>query len=133
MCVQWTRVLYSAVITRQSNPPISQFNSPCNEFTSFWSMFVYNTHPSPQYVFCFDLISGMFFNSLKPITITCFNPTSRITSSRTNHSVSLKYFSVSPLVACKHAVVLEESFRYTLTQITHILHSLLFTIGHMYR
>ena len=30
------------VITRQSNPPISQFNSPCNEFTSFWSMFVYN-------------------------------------------------------------------------------------------
>ena len=39
MCIQWTRVLYSVVITRQSNPPISQFNSPCNEFTSFWSMF----------------------------------------------------------------------------------------------
>jgi len=43
MCLQWTRVLYSVVITRQSNPPISQFNSPCNEFTSVWSMFVYNT------------------------------------------------------------------------------------------
>ena len=27
MCIQWTRVLYSVVITRQSNPPISQFNS----------------------------------------------------------------------------------------------------------
>jgi len=37
-----TRVLYSVEITRQSNPPISQFNSLCNEFTSFWSMFVYN-------------------------------------------------------------------------------------------
>ena len=28
---QWTRVLYSVVITRQSNPPIPQFNSPCND------------------------------------------------------------------------------------------------------
>ena len=35
--------VYSVVITGQSNPPISQFNSPCNDFTSFWSMFVYNT------------------------------------------------------------------------------------------
>ena len=42
MCLQWTCVLYSIVITRQSNPPISQFNSLCNEFTSVWSMFVYN-------------------------------------------------------------------------------------------
>ena len=24
-------------------PPISKFNSPCNEFVSVWSMFVYNT------------------------------------------------------------------------------------------
>ena len=37
-----TRVLYSVVITWQSNPPVSQFNSLCNEFTSVWSMFVYN-------------------------------------------------------------------------------------------
>jgi len=44
MCVQWTRVLYSVVITRQSKPPISQLNNPYNEFTSFWSMFVYNTN-----------------------------------------------------------------------------------------
>ena len=43
MCIQWTRVLYSVVITRQSNPPIPQFNSTCNEFTSIWSMFGYNT------------------------------------------------------------------------------------------
>jgi len=42
MCIQWTRVVNSVVITRQSNPRISQFNSPCNEFTSVWSMFVYN-------------------------------------------------------------------------------------------
>ena len=45
MCIQWTRVLYSVVITWQSNPTISQFNSLCNEFTGFWSMFVYNTTP----------------------------------------------------------------------------------------
>ena len=38
-----TSVLYSVVITQQSNLPISQFNSPCNEFTSVWSMFLYNT------------------------------------------------------------------------------------------
>ena len=37
---KWTRVLYSVVITRQSNPLMSQFNSLCNEFTSVWSMFV---------------------------------------------------------------------------------------------
>ena len=36
--------LYSVVITRYSNPPISQFSSPCNEFTIVWSMFVYNIH-----------------------------------------------------------------------------------------
>ena len=34
---------HRVVITRQSTPPISQFNSTCNEFTSFWSMFVYMT------------------------------------------------------------------------------------------
>jgi len=43
MCIHWKRVLYSVVITRQSNTPISQFNSLCNEFTSVWTMFVYNT------------------------------------------------------------------------------------------
>ena len=31
MCIQWTRVLYSVVITWQSNSTISQFNSPCND------------------------------------------------------------------------------------------------------
>ena len=44
MCIQWSRVLYSVVITRQSNPPISQFNSPCNDFTSVWSMFQCNNY-----------------------------------------------------------------------------------------
>jgi len=42
MCIQWTRVLYSVVITWQSTPPISQFNNPCNEFTSVWWVCVYN-------------------------------------------------------------------------------------------
>ena len=41
LCIQWTHVPYSVVIT--SYPPISQFSSPCIEFTSVWSMFVYNT------------------------------------------------------------------------------------------
>jgi len=41
MCIQWTQVLYSVVITQQSNPPISQFNRWCNDFTSVLSMFVY--------------------------------------------------------------------------------------------
>jgi len=44
MCIQLTRVLYSVVMTRQSNPPISQFNSLCNQFTSVWWMFVYNIY-----------------------------------------------------------------------------------------
>jgi len=42
MCIQWTRVLYSGVLTRQSNPSITQFNSPCNKPMSVWSMFVYS-------------------------------------------------------------------------------------------
>ena len=33
----------SVVITWQYYPSISQFNSPCNEFTSVWSMFLYTT------------------------------------------------------------------------------------------
>jgi len=32
MCNPWTQDMYSVVITRQSNPPISQFSRPCNEF-----------------------------------------------------------------------------------------------------
>ena len=44
-CVYNVHVFYTRfVITQQSNPPISHFNSPCNEFRSFGSMFVYNTH-----------------------------------------------------------------------------------------
>jgi len=43
MFIQWTRVIYSVVISQQSNPPITQFSRQCNEFTSVWSMFSYNT------------------------------------------------------------------------------------------
>ena len=43
-CVYNWHMFYTLfVITWQSNPPVSQFNCPCNEFTSVWSMFVYNT------------------------------------------------------------------------------------------
>ena len=51
MCIQWTRVLYSVVITWTSNLPISQF-SPCNEFKSVWSMCVYNTTELRTHVIC---------------------------------------------------------------------------------
>ena len=44
MCIQWTCVIYSVVITWQSNPPISKFNSRCHDFMSVWSTFVYNTN-----------------------------------------------------------------------------------------
>ena len=59
MCIQWARVLYSVVITQQSNPPISQFNSPCNEFTSFWSMFVYN-----NVIQCIVIMTYIFFTQV---------------------------------------------------------------------
>jgi len=41
--MHWAHVPYYFVIT-QPIPPISQFNSPRNEFTSVWLMFVYNTY-----------------------------------------------------------------------------------------
>ena len=31
MCIQWTRGLYSDVITRASNSLISQYSSPCKK------------------------------------------------------------------------------------------------------
>jgi len=37
-----TFYFYSIVVTRQSYPPISNVNRPCNEFTSAWSMFLCN-------------------------------------------------------------------------------------------
>ena len=51
MCIQWTHVLYSGVITQHSHPPISQFSSLCNEFTSGWLMFPCNAYSliKPQY------------------------------------------------------------------------------------
>ena len=41
MCIQRTWVIYSVVVTRQSSPSI--VSRPCNELTSVWSMFPYNT------------------------------------------------------------------------------------------
>ena len=57
MCIQWTRVLYSVVITRQSNSPISQFNSLCNEFlVNDRIQYIDNTWLVDTY-FCSTLIS----------------------------------------------------------------------------
>ena len=53
MYIQWTRVLYSVVITGQSNRSISQFNSLCNEVMSVWSMFVYNITGQMSMYYCF--------------------------------------------------------------------------------
>ena len=61
MCIHWTRVLYSVVITQQSNPPISQFNSLYNEFTSFWSMFIYNTHVTPYVIKSINILTIPLF------------------------------------------------------------------------
>ena len=60
-----TRDIYSVVITRKSNPPISQFNSLCNEFTNVWSMFVYNRWVTLlrfyiYYLFCNSLVHVIY-------------------------------------------------------------------------
>ena len=47
-CVYNGHKIYSAVITRQSNPPISKFSRPCNEIMSVWSMFLCNTNSNEQ-------------------------------------------------------------------------------------
>jgi len=68
MCIQWTCVLYSVVITRQSNPPISQFRRPCNEFTSVWPVFTYNTHTNiqvrPFHVLDYFILKGGFISGI---------------------------------------------------------------------
>ena len=82
MCIQWTRVLYSVPITWESNPRISQCNSPCNEFTSVWSMFVYNTRVLSYVIVwcmcvCFTFITmilwnkGICLNVAKVLTSIC--------------------------------------------------------------
>jgi len=58
MCIQWTSVLYSVIITWQSNPPIPQFNSPCTEFTSVWSMFTCSTSKI-SLLFCLSWTNGL--------------------------------------------------------------------------
>ena len=70
--IQWTRVLYSVVTTRKSNPPISQFNSPCYEFTSFWSMFVYNIYNTHRFSHIVLLILIAVIQKFKHVWISCF-------------------------------------------------------------
>ena len=60
---------FCTLITRQSNPPISQFISLCNEFTSFWSIFLYNNHffksgkkiYEQPWGFCYAVVNGNCF------------------------------------------------------------------------
>ena len=82
MCIHWTHVLYSVVITRQSNPPISQFNSPCNEFTSVRSMFVCNSFllhtrtitlgQEEALVWFYWVFTPAFINNLRYICLNTF-------------------------------------------------------------
>jgi len=46
-CVYNVHMFYTVLIyntTIYSNPPVSQLNSPCSEFTSVWSMFPCNSN-----------------------------------------------------------------------------------------
>ena len=55
------------VITRTSNPPISQFSRPCNEFMRVWWMFPYNRSKIASY----HVIKDQHLNSVlykKPAT-----------------------------------------------------------------
>ena len=89
MCIQWTRALYSVVITWQSNPPISQFNSSCNEFPSVWSMFVYNT--IIEYIEQWYLFHRV--RSISPYYTTCLTCLVPLVShsKHTDHSLHIQY------------------------------------------
>ena len=97
MCIQRTHVLYSVVITWQSNPAISQFNSLCNGFTSVWSMFVYNTVVSS---FVCVLLQAHCWLCLGPIS--CWSSISAsLDQIRGHHWVALNNFrSKSKTVQC---------------------------------
>ena len=61
------KLMFCSVITRQSNPPTccsSQFNKPCNEFTSIWSMFVYNSRETIAPTILSHLILTLFFHCI---------------------------------------------------------------------
>jgi len=55
----------SVVISRQSHSPILQFNSPCNEFMSVWSMFVYKCLVNV-------CIQAYMWNRVNITWVTCF-------------------------------------------------------------
>ena len=57
MCIQWMHIIYCVVITWQSNPHISQFDSLYNESTSVLSMFVYKLQY--HWAICFVLFSDV--------------------------------------------------------------------------
>ena len=78
MYILWTRALYSAVITRQSNPPLSQFNSLCNKFKSFWAMFLYNSRSK-------ILINNFFSASYRQCT--AMNHLDSVESRQSNENV----------------------------------------------
>ena len=60
-CVYNGHVFYTLfVITQQSNPPISQYKRLCNEFTSVWSIFVYNT----LVIIALVMLVNLLFNPL---------------------------------------------------------------------
>jgi len=56
-------------ITRQSDPPISQFNSPCDGFTSVWSMVVPNTTVSFDFVCVVSILQKLMRNNIHLFSI----------------------------------------------------------------
>ena len=68
MGIQWTGVLYSVVLTRQSTPPISQCNSPYNEFTSVWSKCVYNSNITTKLKANFKRVINIVYLPWKTLT-----------------------------------------------------------------
>ena len=118
-CVYNGYLFYTLVITRQSNPPSSQFHSPCNDFTSFWSICVYNAcifvstvsniqlckHPSGTYVnssytcFQYPVMQASFWN-IRQFILQLFQLSS-YASILLEHTL-IHLTSVSNIQLCKH-------------------------------
>jgi len=105
MCIQWARVLYSVAITRQI---LFTYHSPCNEFTSFWSMFVYTIQGlnlSTQW----SSNIFLFFLRLPEFDRKCDNLHRRVRNKRSNwHHRKLDHCDIncSHLLDCIHRIPL---------------------------
>ena len=107
--------VFSNVITWQYNPPISQFNSPCNEFASVRSIFVYTIYPVSRW----QLHGHQFLPILR-----CRNKLSwRCTYHWFNQIIKYRYLS-QPLVKPNHVklqskIKINASWFFTVTTSWH--------------